>query len=180
MALELWRQLPEHRMARRPRRVRKRRAQRFDREVGILLRPPLGILPSEIHCRTIDDVAHRRERGHWKGDLVLFKQSRGQTNATSLVERVSCFTVLLKNADSRTQSVMTKIVKAVMDLPLAGRRSITFDHGTEFVSWPHLQAQLGTQTSVCDPSSCPGRKAQSLTPTGGSAAGFQGNVTSLP
>ncbi|MBN8190366.1 IS30 family transposase, partial [Salipiger thiooxidans] len=44
-------------------------------------------------------------------------------------------------------------VKAVRDLPVTGRRSITFDRGTEFVSWPHLQAQLGTQTWFCDPSS---------------------------
>ena len=33
-------------------------------------------------------------------------------------------------------------MKAVRDLPVAGRRSITFDRGTEFVSWPHLQARL--------------------------------------
>ena len=139
MAQELWWYLPEHRKARRPRRARKRRAPKFDRDVSILFRP--------------DDVAHRREFGHWEGDLMLFKQSLGQTNVTSLVERVSRFTVLLKNANRRTKPVMTKIVKAVRDLPVAGRRSITFDRGTEFVSWPHLQAQLGTQTWFCDPSS---------------------------
>ena len=44
-------------------------------------------------------------------------------------------------------------MKAVRDLPVTGRRSITFDRGTEVVSWPHLQAQLGTQTWFCDPSS---------------------------
>ena len=48
-------------------------------------------------------------------------------------------------------------MKAVRDLPVAGRRSITFDRGTEFVSWPHLQARLGTQTWFCDPFS-PWRK----------------------
>ncbi|ANT63585.1 transposase (plasmid) [Salipiger sp. CCB-MM3] len=84
---------------------------------------------------------------------MLFKQSLGQTNVTSLVERVSRFTVLLKNANRRTKPVMTKIAKAVRDLPLAGRRPITFDRGTEFVSWPPLQTQLGTQTWFCDPSS---------------------------
>lgn len=34
-----------------------------------------------------DDVAHRRQFGHWEGDLMLFKQKLGQTNVTSLVER---------------------------------------------------------------------------------------------
>ena len=42
---------------------------------------------------------------------------------------------------------------AIRDLPLAARKSITFDRGTEFVSWPHLQAEIGTQTWFCDPSS---------------------------
>ncbi|WP_242532276.1 IS30 family transposase, partial [Salipiger thiooxidans] len=92
MAQELWWYLPEHRRARRPRRARKRRAPKFDRDVSILFRP--------------DDVAHRREFGHWEGDLMLFKQSLGQTNVTSLVERVSRFTVLLKNANRRTKPVI--------------------------------------------------------------------------
>jgi len=37
--------------------------------------------------------------------------------------------------------------------PHVARRSITFDRGTEFVSWLHLQAEIGTQTWFCDPSS---------------------------
>jgi len=39
-----------------------------------------------------------------------------------------------------------KIVSAIIDLTLVARRSITFDRGTEFVSWLHLQAEIGTQT----------------------------------
>ena len=101
----------------------------------------------------MDDVAHRREFGHWEGDLMLFEQKLGQTNVTSLVERVSRFTVILKNPTKRTKPVMGKIMKAIKDLPLVARRSITFDRGTEFVNWPHLQAEIGTQTWFCDPSS---------------------------
>jgi len=139
MAQELWWYLPTHRKARHPRRARKRLPPKFDRDVSILFRP--------------DDVAHRRQFGHWEADLMLFKQKLGQTNVTSLVERVSRFTVLLKNPNKRTKPVMGKIMKAVRDLPYAARRSITFDRGTEFVSWPHLQAEIGTQTWFCDPSS---------------------------
>ena len=106
-----------------------------------------------IPCRAVDDVAHRRQFGHWEGDLMLFKQKLGQTNVTSLVERVSRFTVILKNPNKRTKPVMGKINKAIKDLPLVARRSITFDRGTEFVNWPHLQAEIGTQTWFCDPSS---------------------------
>lgn len=42
-------------------------------------------------------------------------------------------------------------MSAIKDLPLVARRSITFDRGTEFVSWPHLQAEIGTQTWFATP-----------------------------
>ena len=92
MAQELWWYLPEHRKSRRPRRARKRLPPKFDRDVSILFRP--------------DDVAHRRQFGHGEGDLMLFKHKLGQSNVTSLVERVSRFTVLLKNPNKRTKPVM--------------------------------------------------------------------------
>ena len=84
---------------------------------------------------------------------MLFKQRFGQANVTSLVERVSRFTVLLNNQNKRTRPVMNKITAAIKPLPLSSRRSNTFDRGTEFVSWPRLQARTGTQTWFCDPSS---------------------------
>ena len=97
---------PTHRVARRPRRTRRRREPKFHRDVSILFRP--------------DDVAHRRQFGHslpdrrfvkqicreGEADLMLFKQKHGQTNVTSLVERVSRFTVILKNPNKRTTPVM--------------------------------------------------------------------------
>ncbi len=84
---------------------------------------------------------------------MLFKQKLGQSNVSSLVERVSRFTVLLKNPNKKTKPVMGKIIKAINDPPHTARKSITFDRGTEFVSWPHLQAEIGTQIWFCDPSS---------------------------
>ncbi len=124
---DLWWYLPTHRVSRRPRRTRRRREPKFHRDVSILFRPPLGTL--------------------------LFKQKPGQTNVTSLVERVSRFTVILKNPNRRTKPVMGKIIKAIKDLPLVARRSITFYRGSEFMHWPHLQAEIGTKTWFCDPSS---------------------------
>jgi hypothetical protein len=61
---------------------------------------------------------------------MLFEQKRGQTNVTSLVERVSRFTVILKNSNKRTKPVMGKIMKAIKDLPHQARRSITFDRSS--------------------------------------------------
>ena len=135
---ELWWYLPTHRMSRRPRRARKRPPPKFHRDHSILFRP--------------ESVAHRREFGHWEGDLMLFKQQFGQANVTSLVERVSRFTVLLRNPNKKTKPVIGKVIDAIRSLPRRSRRSITFDRGTEFVSWPHLQSEIGTQTWFCDPS----------------------------
>ena len=136
MRSELWWHLPNHRMSRRPRRARKRRASNFAREVSILFRP--------------EAVAHRTEFGHWEGDLVLFQQRFGQANVTSLLERVSRFTVVLRNATKRSKPVMGKIAEAIGALPLPARKSITFDRGSEFVTWPHLQAETGTRSWFCD------------------------------
>jgi len=47
--------------------------------------------------------------------------SFGQSNVTSLVERSSRFTVLLKNPNKHTKPVMGKIMKAVRDLPHPAR-----------------------------------------------------------
>lgn len=136
MREELWWHLPTHRMSRRPRRARKRLPPKFGRELSILFRP--------------EAVAHRTEFGHWEGDLVLFQQRFGQANVTSLVERVSRFTVILKNTTKRSRPVMNKIVAAISSLPFAARRSVTFDRGSEFVTWPHLQAATGTRPWFCD------------------------------
>lgn len=77
------------------------------------------------------------------------QQRVGQTNVTSLMERVSRFTVLLKNTTKRSKPVMDEIATATGALPFAARRSITFDQGSEFVTWPHLQAETGTQSWFC-------------------------------
>lgn len=84
---------------------------------------------------------------------MLFKQKLGQSNVTSLVERVSRFTVTLKNPNTRTKPIIGKIIKAIKYLPHHARRSIMFDRSSKFMNWPQLQAETGTQTWFCDPSS---------------------------
>ena len=61
--------------------------------------------------------------------------------------------MILKNTSKRSGSVMSKIVAAIGTLPFAARRSVTFDRGSEFVTWPHLQAKTGTRSWFCDPQS---------------------------
>ena len=45
---------------------------------------------------------------------------------------------------------MARIAQALTPLPRHACRSITFDRGSEFIDWPHLQAEVGTQTWFCE------------------------------
>lgn len=63
-----------------------------------------------------------------------------------MVERTSRFLVVLKNAEKRMKPIMAQIATVLAPLPHHARRSITFDRGSEFIDWPHLQTELGTQT----------------------------------
>lgn len=137
--MKLWRYLPESRARRRPRHARRRHGRRFSPELSILHRP--------------DIVRERNQLGHWECDLIQFRKKFGKANVTSLVERVSRFTVFLRNNDRQSKPIMDRLIDALGPLPHAARRSITFDRGTEFTDWPYLQAGLGVQTWFCDPQS---------------------------
>ena len=98
--------------------------------------------PAEIEDRAIP--------GHWEGDLV--EGSRGSYFAT-LVERQSRFVILVKVADKRTETVVPALIKAICKLPVALRRSLTWDRGAELAN--HAQFTIATDVQVyfCDPSS---------------------------
>lgn len=138
-AIKLWRYLPERRARRRPRHARRRHGRRFSPHLSILHRP--------------DIVRERQQFGRWECDLMQFQKKFGKANVTSLVERVSRFTVFLRNNDRQSKSVMDGLIQVLQSLLHLARRSITFDRGTEFTDWPYLQASLGTQTWFCDPQS---------------------------
>jgi len=135
----LWKHLPERRTKRRPRHARRRHGRHFSPELSILHRP--------------DVVAKRKQFGHWECDLIQFRKKFGKANVTSLVERVSRFTVLLRNNDRQSRAVMNGLITVLQPLPRIARRSITFDRGTEFTEWAYLQAGIGSQTWFCDPQS---------------------------
>jgi len=135
----LWKYLPEHRARRRPRHARRHHGRRFPPELSILHRP--------------DMIARRKQFGHWECDLIQFRKKFGKANVTSLVERVSRFTVLLRNNDRQSRPVMDGVIRVLQPLPQMALRSITFDRGTEFTEWAYLQAGTGSQTWFCDPQS---------------------------
>ena len=68
------------------------------------------------------EVEDRAILGHWEGDLV--EGSRGTYIAT-LVKRQSRFVIIVKVPDKRSDVVVASLIKAVRELLLALRRSLT-------------------------------------------------------
>ncbi|MCZ4433100.1 IS30 family transposase, partial [Agrobacterium sp. SOY23] len=90
--------------------------------------------------------------GHWEGDLIIFERPFGHANVTSLVERKSRYTVLIKNPNRHSRPIMDKIVLAFSSLPAFARQSFTFDRGTEFAAFRALEDGIGARSWFCDPS----------------------------
>lgn len=130
--------LPEHRRKRRPRKGRVPKKPKIHPDLGIDSRPEI--------------IGDRIQFGHWTSNLMLFRRKFGKAYVTSLVERVSRFTILLMNANKTTARVMGRLANVMRTLPHKASKSVTFDRDSEFMDWPYLQAEVGTQTWFCDPS----------------------------
>lgn len=137
-ALNLYRHLCRPIKNRRRRYARKPRSLR-----GIPLHMGINHRPETVNSR--------ENFGHWEGDLMIFRREHGQANVTSLVERKSRYTVLLKNRDRRSSGVVSRIRETLVHLPGHSRQSITFDRGSEFMAWPLLQRHIKLRSYYCDP-----------------------------
>jgi IS30 family transposase len=96
------------------------------------------------------EAKDRAVPGHWEGDLV--EGARGSYIAT-LVERQSRFVIIVKVADKRTETVVAALIRAVRKLPVALRRSLTWDRGTELANHAQFTVATDVQVYFCDPSS---------------------------
>ncbi|UXN67510.1 IS30 family transposase (plasmid) [Phyllobacterium sp. A18/5-2] len=136
--LGLYRYLPAARRKRRPRGSRKPRNSVFPASHSISQRPDF-----------IDD---RSEFGHWEGDLLIFERELGHANVTSLIERKSRYTVMIKNQSRHSRPIMDKIIETFSPLPSTARQSFTFDRGTKFAGFRALEDGIGARSWFCDPS----------------------------
>jgi transposase, IS30 family len=126
------------RAVRKPRRRADGRRERIKDKVMISERPA--------------EIADRAVAGHWEGDLIIGKDS-GSAIGT-LVERQTRFVILLHlPLDHGAVTVRDAITAAIMTLPEALRRTLTWDQGIELSE--HLQLSLDTNLAVyfCDPHS---------------------------
>jgi IS30 family transposase len=88
--------------------------------------------------------------GHWEGDLLIGKRG---TQIVTLVERQSRFVLLIRVPAADSATVVAALARRVQQLPLALRRSLTWDRGKEMAQ--HAQFTIATDVQVyfCDPQS---------------------------
>jgi IS30 family transposase len=98
------------------------------------------------------EVADRAVAGHWEGDLITGTDNRSAIG--TLVERTTRFTLLLHLPhDHGALAVRDAIAEAIADLPVALRRSLTWDQGIEMAQHAQLAAAAELDVYFCDPHS---------------------------
>lgn len=102
-----------------------------------------------IHLRP-PEVEKREFPGHWEGDLI-----KGKNNASAvgtLVELKSGYLILAKMNDATATSAVEGFSAALNRMPLAARKSMTYDQGREMTQAKVTQ-NTGVATYFCDPHS---------------------------
>ena len=103
-----------------------------------------------IHLRP-PEVEDRLMPGHWEGDLI-----KGKNNASAvgtLVERSSGYLMLVKMNDATATSAVEGFSAALNGMPLAARRSMTYDQGKEMARHAELTQKTGIAVYFADPHS---------------------------
>jgi len=124
------------------------------------LRRPNGVAHSSGLRGRIADAVSIRERpaealdravpGHWEGDLLCGGKN---TYIATLVERHTRFAMLIKVPGKDSTSVVAALSKHVRKLPLALRRSLTWDRGHEMTEHKKFTVATDVQVYFCDPQS---------------------------
>lgn len=130
----------------RSRKHRNRRGKRIPRQ--------LRGIPRDMWIRNRPNhIDLRQEFGHWEADLIMFERDFGKANVTTLTERKSRYTFLIKNETRHSNTVMSSIRRHLKKLPKPLRQTVTFDRGSEFLFHSLLSRRLNIKSYYCDPRS---------------------------
>jgi IS30 family transposase len=96
------------------------------------------------------EAQDRAVPGHWEGDLVT---GSNNSHVATLVERHSRFVMLVKVKGKDTASVVSALSRQVRTLPVALRKSLTWDRGSEMAAHKDFTVATDVQVYFCDPQS---------------------------
>lgn len=124
------------------------------------LRRPKGVPRSSGRRGQIAEAVSIRQRpaeaqdravpGHWEGDLLC---GGNNTYIATLVERQTRFVMLIKVPGKDSRRVVAALSRHVRKLPLALRRSLTWDRGHEMTEHKRFTMATAVQVYFCDPQS---------------------------
>jgi transposase, IS30 family len=98
------------------------------------------------------EAADRAVPGHWEGDLIV--GAAGRSAIGTLVERSTRFVVLLHlPARHDALAVRDAMITAMAGLPVALRRSLTWDQGAEMARHVEIKTTMDLPVYFCDPHS---------------------------
>lgn len=103
-----------------------------------------------IHLRP-PEVEDRLMPGHWEGDLIKGKDNSSAVG--TLVERSSGYLMLVKMNDATATSAVEGFSAALNGMPLAARKSMTYDQGREMARHAELTQKTGIAVYFADPHS---------------------------
>lgn len=129
--------------------LRQGKTSRRPRSGGVDRRGQIPDLVS-IHVRP-PEAEDRLTPGHWEGDLI-----KGKGNASAagtLVERSTGYLMLIKMHDATATSAVEGFSAALNRMPLAARKTMTYDQGREMVRHAEITQRTGVAVYFCDPHS---------------------------
>ena len=126
------------RAVRRPSRKVGQRKNRIPNMINIVDRP------AEADDRAVP--------GHWEGDLIIGKKNLSAIG--TLVERTSGYAMLVHLPEGyKPEQVRDALAAKIQTLPVALRRSLTWDQGPEMGQWEQVRMAADIEIFFCDPHS---------------------------
>jgi IS30 family transposase len=127
-----------------------RTRRRMRRSKSATAMPRGGIVDAVSIRERPPEAEDRAVPGHWEGDLVSGSKN---SHVATLVERNSRFVMLVKVKGKDTASVVSALSRQVRTLPMALRKSLTWDRGTEMASHKDFTVATNVKVYFCDPQS---------------------------
>ena len=102
-----------------------------------------SMVPESLHIiNRPEEIEARLIPGHWEGDLI--KGAFNRSSVGTLVERKTRFVVLCRMRGNGAGAVLDSFTRQMKRLPVALRKSMTYDRGSEMACHPEMARRLKT------------------------------------